>query len=139
MVLPPPSTMGSLRTWLAAWRDIVREFTFFYGVDRNRQVDQHPVEEIHAGQTCRNNAAFLIDVVAFAWDIGVVTDDNKGAGADWRFGPRKLRVQVLAQADVVGGIGNTKGKFARNFLSVGKAGAGQFHWMVFLPVRRLAA
>ena len=131
--------VGGLRAGFAAWRDVAGEFALFYGVDRNRQVDQHPVEEIDARQRGGNAAPFLIDIVALARHVGVVADDGEGARAGGKVGPGQLRVEVPAQTDVVGGIGNAEGKLAGNSLPVGKARAGQFHWMVLLPVRRLAA
>jgi phage-related tail fiber protein len=41
-----------------------------------------------------------------------------------------LWVSVTAQANVLGGVRNAEGEMAGDVLSVGKAGAGQFHVLI---------
>ena len=67
------------------------------------------MEEIDARQGGRDDAAFLIDVVALAWHIRIVADDGERTGAGRNVGPGQLRLQILAEADVMGGIGDSEG------------------------------
>src|SRR5574343_1042892 len=108
-----PAAMGGLRAWFAARRYISAEFALLDRGDCRRQVDQNPVKEIDAWQRGRNAAAFLIDVVAAARNVWVVTDQRKGFCPGRYIAPGKLGILVLAYADIVSRVGNAKGKNAR--------------------------
>jgi hypothetical protein len=85
------------------------------------------VEEIHARQRCRNGAVFLVDVVALARHVGIMTDDHERVRAGWRIAPRQMRVEIAAEADMVFRVSETERKVARDRLSVFETVAGHFH------------
>ena len=112
------TALCSLRAWLAARGDLAAELGFLDFGNRCRQVDQNPVEKIDAREGGRDCSALLIDVVPFAGDVRIMADDDKGFRGRGSFAPRQMRIQVFAEADVVGRVGDAKGKLTRNFLSV---------------------
>jgi hypothetical protein len=85
------------------------------------------MEEIDPWQCGGYGSAFLVHVGAHAGYVGVVTDDRKGLCACGGIAPRQVRVQVFAEADMMGGIRRAKRELSRDFVAIRKAGAGQFH------------
>jgi hypothetical protein len=85
------------------------------------------MEEINPWQAGRDGSPFLIDVIAFAWDVGVVADQDKRLCSGWRIFPRQLWAKIFAKTDMVVGVLNAKREIAGDTFPVFEAGTGQFH------------
>src|SRR5690606_6923202 len=90
------------------------------------QVDQHPVEEVHAGQVFRDFPALLVDVVRLAGRVRIVADQRERACTLGDVVPREVRVVVVGQRDVRLRIDLAERIAFRNRLRVGEGQTGKF-------------
>jgi hypothetical protein len=94
-----PGTVASLGARLALGRHLMRMLAIRNRSDRGRQVDQHPVIEIHPRQRRRDFTPFLIHVVRNRGHVVVMADDGKGLRLRGKVRPGQLRIAVVGQRD----------------------------------------
>ena len=112
---------------LAARREATAELTLGNHRRCRRQVDQHPVEEVHARQVGRNLAPGHVDTVGLAGHVEIVADEHHRLRASGQVAPGQVRVQVVAEGGATGAVGAACGIAHRDAVAIGPAVAPELH------------
>ena len=92
-----------------------------------REIDQHPMEEVDACEGRRHLAAFLVDVVAARRHVGIDAQQRERARRRGHVGPREVRIAILRERDVAGGVDAAECELGGDESAIGECRGDELH------------